>query len=339
MWSLYGWFCALMVCGSCFGVITWVAWMLHVVNTLNGDDMLQRRILFQGMASIAVASSWRAAFTVTYAIEFMCLSAAKLMVLDRMSDFVAGQDEGARKRWAAGGRIVMATVTLGNAVGLAANIAAAVHFQKAADAASTSSAFLAADNIQRGREYRAITVTEIQLAGSIASVQSFCEVTSLLLIVLAFLVTGVACVRRVRSFLQLLHNWRSNNVAAAEEGALLQRQMVGTTVFVFVAFLIRSFTSTFVAVVYQLQEISTSCPTDNNFCDASCRNVYTLISNWMFRTPEFRVTMVLISSPIALIVALWGMTSRSIRQLMRSSRRDASESRSVSVAHDDGRAP
>lgn len=220
--------------------------------------------------------------------------------------------------------MVVAVVTLGNAVGLAANIAAAVHFQKAADAASISSAFLAVDDLQGGRVYRAITVTQVQLAGSIASVQSFCEVAVLLLIVLAFLVTGVACIRRVRSFLQLLHNWRSNNSAAAEEGgALLQRQIVATTVFVFVAFLVRSFTSTFVAVVYQLQEISTACPSDNNTCDATCHNVYTLISNWMFRTPEFRVTMVVVSSPLALIVALWGMTSASVWQRMKANHRES----------------
>ena len=96
----------------------------------------------------ALSYSWRAVFTVTYAIEFLCLSAAKLMVLDRMSDFAAGQDEVTRKRWAAGGRMVMAVVVLGNAVGLAANIAAAVHAQRAAEAASTASALFAANSTQ-----------------------------------------------------------------------------------------------------------------------------------------------------------------------------------------------
>ncbi len=82
----------------------------------------------------ALSHSWAAVFNVTYAIEFMCLSAAKLVALDRMSTCAAGQDEVAMKRWAAGGRMVMAVVVLGNAVGLAANIAAAVavHVQKAA---------------------------------------------------------------------------------------------------------------------------------------------------------------------------------------------------------------
>ena len=103
----------------------------------------------------------------------------------------------------------------------------------------------------------------------------------------------------------------------------MRKEVVVTTAFVFVAFLVRSFTSTFVAVVYQLQEISTACPSDNSTCDATCHNVYTLISNWMFRTPEFRVTMVVVSSPLALIVALWGMTSAAIWQRMKANHRES----------------
>ena len=75
-----------------------------------------------------------------YAIEFMCLSTAKLMALELMSDFVAPLGSNARRHWILGGRIVMAVVVLGNAVGLAANIAAAVHFQNAAAYFITASA-------------------------------------------------------------------------------------------------------------------------------------------------------------------------------------------------------
>ena len=38
---------------------------------------------------LAFSARWHAVFAVTYAIEFLCLSAAKLLVLDRMSDFLA----------------------------------------------------------------------------------------------------------------------------------------------------------------------------------------------------------------------------------------------------------
>ena len=52
-------------------------------------------------------------------------------------------------------------------------------------------------------------------------------------------------------------------------------------------------------------------------CDPTCFNEFTHITQWMGRTPEFQMTIVLISSPVALLVALWGVTSRYTLQLMK----------------------
>jgi hypothetical protein len=288
--------------------------MMFFANGLNGQDEISRGNLAQGMAMVAVAQSWRAVFTVTYAIEFLCLSAAKVMVLDRMRDFAAPRGDGMRRRWVVGGRVVMAVVVLGNAVGLAANVAAAVRFDRAAAAASTSSSFFAANNFQDGAEYFRIAQEEIQLAGPIVSVQSFCEVAVLLFIVAAFVAVGVLCARRVKSVLLGV----DAASAAAAAGRTLQLQIVGTAAFVFVTFLVRSVYSTMFAVANQLQELSRRCP--GGPCDPTCENVFTLMQQWMFHTPEFQLTIVLISSPLTLLVALWGMTSSVILQLMKSSR-------------------
>jgi hypothetical protein len=43
----------------------------------------------------------------------------------------------------------------------------------------------------------------------------------------------------------------------------------------------------------------------------------------MAYTPEFRPMIELVSSPLALLVALWGMTSKATLQLMKSSKREA----------------
>jgi hypothetical protein len=93
---------------------------------------------------------------VVYAVEFLCMCAAKLMVLDRMMVFAAPPGAGIPKLWAAAGRAVMAAVVLGNAVGLAANVAAAVHYDKAAQAASKASAYYAANNTKDGDEFRSL---------------------------------------------------------------------------------------------------------------------------------------------------------------------------------------
>ena len=251
VWRLYGWFTALMACGSCFGAVAWAAKMMTLVNGFKGntsEDPAQLTSL------LALSYSWRAAFLVTYAVEFLCLSAAKLMVLDRMSVFAAPQGARLQKLWAAAGRVVMAAVVLGNAVGLAANAAAAVHYQKASQAISAASAYYAANNTKDGQRFRLLSYEELQRGGSIASVQSFCEVAVLLLIVVAFAVVGVLSARRVSA--RLLGVDAAS--AAAATGRALRRRMLGTTAFVFVTFVLRAAFSTMFAVAFQFRKIASN---------------------------------------------------------------------------------
>ena len=319
VWSLYGWFCGLMVCGSCFGAVTWAARMMNLGNLFISGDAFSKGDRVQQFLLVALSENWSAVFHVMYAIDFLCLSAARLMVLERMSEFAAGQDEVARKRWAAGGRIVMAVVVLGNTVGLAANVAVALRLQRAAEASSTASALFAANSTQAANENVSLSQTEVQLSLSIAAVQSFCEVAVLLLIVAAFVVAGVECTRVVRS---LLHTLRHLAVDAASVSAAagreLRRRMVVTTAVVFVAFVVRSVQSTMIAVARQLQDGTNICAGVTSPCDASCFNLFTHIQQWAVRTPEFQVTIVLVSSPLTLLVALWGMTSRQMLQAIKS---------------------
>ena len=342
VWRLYGWYSGLMLCGSCFGALSWAARMMNLVYGFKGNQLLSIRNNAEGTSFWALACFWRPAFTVMYAIEFLCLSVAKLMVLDRMSHFATPGD-GMSKRWVVGGRIVMAIVVLGNIVGCAANVAVAVRYQKAAEAYSTASAFYAANNTKDGGEYKSLATAELQLAGSISFVQSFSEAAVLLLIVVAFVAVGIVCARRLSSALSILGS------AGAEIAAQhrLQQQAVGqamalgrqrqleiffTTGFVFVAFVLRSVFATMYTVAYQLRDIGNTCPGVTSSCDASCYNVYTPpkpqllnrfpvsfnrirythVSRWMFFTPQFQLIVVLIASPLALLVALWGATSNVI---------------------------
>jgi hypothetical protein len=330
VWRLYGWFTALMACGSCFGAVAWLAYMMVLANAFKGNtssDPVQLTSLF------ALAYSWRSAFLVTYAIEFLCLSAAKLMVLDRMSLFAAPQGTRLQTRWAAAGRVVMAAVVLGNAVGLAANAAAAVHYHKAAQAAGTASEHYAANNTKDGLSFTLLSQVEVQRGGSIASVQSFSVVAVLLLIVVAFVVVGVLSARRVSRALREVEKMRAvqtfHNPSQAEspvfadattQGRALRLRFVATTAFVFVAFVLRATFSTMFAVALQLADrITESCP---GLCD-ECHNSYYLFTQWMAYTPEFQLMIVLVSSPLALLVALWGMTPKTTLQLMKSSKRQA----------------
>ena len=135
-WWLYGWFSALIFCGSCVGVATWATWMQAYAYFYIGEDLSS--IPSSNSSSIEPNSSalalsralsrvWFAWFYIAYAVDFFLLSTAKLMVLDRMIEFSKKwASDTTKRRFELGERVLMALVVSGNAVGLAANIAAAV---------------------------------------------------------------------------------------------------------------------------------------------------------------------------------------------------------------------
>jgi hypothetical protein len=111
---------------------------------------------------------------------------------------------------------------------------------------------------------------------------------------------------------------------AATQGRTLRLRFVATTAFVFVAFVLRAAFSTIgmVAVAFQLRDgITEACP---GIC-AKCHNSYYLFTQWMSYAPQFQLVIVLASSPLALLVALWGMTPSATLQLMKSSKNSKRE--------------
>jgi hypothetical protein len=319
-WGLYGWYSGLMLCGSCFGAVSWVAGVQNLVlffNLLNNPSSTLTPAQYLSMAT--QINRWIAAFAVAHATEFLCLSAAKLMVLDRMMEFAMRKGDGLWRRWVVGGRVVMAAVVAGNVVGLGGNVAAAVYFQRTAESFTAASAALAANNTADANNLVVLAFQLKQRALSTQSLQSFSEVAVLLLIIVAFAVVGVACARRLSSE-QQRHDELVNTAdaaAAAPAWRQLRLRIVGTTAFVFVTFLLRAVYSTMFALANELQNLGSiaSCPS-NSLCDASCFNVYRLMQLWLIYTPEFQPIVVLISSPLTLLVALLGMTTdRALRQM------------------------
>ena len=342
VWRLYGWFTGLMLCGSCFGVVSWSTRMNALVYLFQHNDLVASRdteLLPQAFSIFALSRRWNVASVVTSAFEFLCLSVAQLMVLDRMSDFVAPQGDVGRKWWVVGGRAVMAAVVLCNTVGIAATVASTVYLQKSADAYSATSVLIGSNSTRNDAlTYLASGRSNGQLSQSIASVRSFCDVAALLLIVLVFVVVGIACIRRLSSALTILdtagpdmatqHQLRFRVVGVAIAlGRQLRHEVIVTTSYIFISFLLRCVVSTLLAIANQSQDTAKTCPGVTSLCDASCYNVYTHIVQWNSYTPEFQSAVVLISSPLTLLVALWCMTSKLTLQLMKSRQRQMEPTR------------
>jgi hypothetical protein len=315
IWRLYGWFSGLAACGSCIGIVSWVAYMQFIVNNFTASELLRDKNNFSNNLRFADYARWKAAYLVTYAVEFLCLSAAQLMVLDRMSEFAAARVSDTA-RWVTAGRGVMAVVVLGNAVGLAGNMAAAARMSAVYERSMLAYEQFAANNRSLGEEFAFQSKRLNDEAETISSVQAFCEVVVLLIIVLAFAVVGITCLARVKLMLRV----GGADAAAVSAGKQVRSQILGTTATIFVAFLLRSVFAFMDAVSGAVSNSSNSCRGNTvGLCNATCYNMYTHMENWMTRTPEFRVSIVLISFPVSLLVALWGMTSGLMRRLMRNS--------------------
>jgi len=63
--------------------------------------------------------------------------------------------------------------------------------------------------------------------------------------------------------------------------------------------------------------ITFRCSTTAGNCDPSCQPEGVIVNVWLFYTPELQLTVVFLSSPVTLLVALWGMTSSQARSMMK----------------------
>jgi hypothetical protein len=278
----------------------------------------------------AQSEYWDCAFRVTYASEFMCLSVAKLMVLDRMFGLAAPNSDGMPKLWAFVERVLIRCVIVGNVVGLAGNIASAIYLARAADYSVSADAAFAANKTDAGNHLIGMADETAFVARRTLSVQQFCEVAVLLLIIVAFTAVGALCARRITE--ALLQVKQASATATASSGSQgsdirmlagnvsaasrrLRVQIVVTVVVVFVTFLLRAVYSIMNALSRAL-ETEKALPNCGIQCDATCFNSYYMMQLWLKWTPEFHTAVVFISSPVSLLVALWGMTNQRTVKMM-----------------------
>ena len=258
---------------------------------------------------------WLAAFFIAESCAFCCLVIAKLLVLERMKGFVSRKAAGMPRWWASGSRVLVAAAVCLNFVGACGSVGASVYSARAAGFYSAAAA--------NSTDYQN-QITEgshlSQISASVAAIPLGCELVVLLLIVLAFSVVGCASVRRVNAAMSSMAASDGRASQVHVKGQQLQRQIVGTVAVVFVSFLIRVVYSIMFALANGLQNSGSTlsaCPDNSGLCDPICHNVYSQIQGWLLYTPEFEILTVLISQPVALIIALWGMTSGHMLELMK----------------------
>lgn len=309
VWRLYGRYTGLMFVGSCFGAAAWLCNMQTFAFNFTAHNLRittnQSAAQVQIQTTYAQQSAWQAAFFVFYSLDFLFLSSALLLILDRMLGFIENFTASINicHQPVAAGRIVMTTVVVGNVVGLCGNVAASAYSARASALNLEAAAAWTADPsifpklvIEYGIQYRNVARAQ--------SVQQFSEVVVLLVIIVAFAASGAISIKRMRAV---------KNTGSA--GARLQLKVMTTVGVVFLSFLLRAIFSIMLAVSGALQNYDVECT--GGLC-APCYNMYSNMQVWLHFTPEFQLIIMLISSPLASLVALWGMTSDRMWKMLTS---------------------
>jgi hypothetical protein len=157
---------------------------------------------------------------------------------------------------------------------------------------------------------------------------SICEGCSLFIMLVSFVVAGALCIRRFYS------GATNNSTEAGRRNNKVRRQIIATVSTVFLTFLIRAVYAAALAASRQggntiLTPYSAGNDAYHSKCDKStaadvckpCQGLGLLVQMWLYLCPAFPFTVFLLSSPVTILVALWGMTTDSFLQNLQIGRK------------------
>jgi hypothetical protein len=179
------------------------------------------------------------------------------------------------------------------------------------------------DGITAGRQNNTRTAVEENAKASASTAFMFAyEAIMVPVLIISFSVVGVASARRVR---HVLHAAATSAIsmqgsappATVDTPRQLMRKIVNTCCVIFVSLLVRAVPAIFFAIAAGLQRfVSCDAYTNRNRC-SECYDMYTHMFMWIVYTPSLIFAVALVSQPVALLVALWGMTSGQTLALMK----------------------
>jgi hypothetical protein len=341
LWKYYGVFCGLMCFGCCIGVAAWstnIPAFSNYVTFWTNYEMtfkatLDPRVTSQYRADevllfFATSLNFTAARLILCSLESLFLSLVKLVVLDRMQEFSSVLQKYSMAKYA-----TTAIVVIGCIVSVGGSIASAVYLLDAASLAVQASSAIKIPPGLSSKAQLAVfqsayalyvsSQSKLSDAKKVESVDEISQMCVLLILVCLFLVAGAFCAARLRSFMDAL---LAVNVTAHQSNSSVHvkqvfQQIMITISVVLVTFLPRATFASLEAVSGVLQDF------ENGLCaevcadevSKTCLKVYNRYSKMVFYfqfTPEYQLIVNMLSSPVCLMVALWGMTSERMRQVM-----------------------
>jgi hypothetical protein len=326
-WRLYGWFTALCCLGSLAGAISFAARVAALAQRFPRQRVEQiankTDYEFQQVSEYRVVELRLAVLHFVFLpFELGFVTVSQLLILYRMQQFSMSRLL-QRPSWIILSRVFLTAVFSGIVVGVCGNAAGVKYLSDAVDFSVKSVAAFAAGDIDNAKELQRQAKSVESYGAGLLSIQRFCEVCILLLLISVFMIVGVASYRIIAVALRTLFHAETRIVfhskqgrdllsQAGSQGRRLQFKIVATFVFVFLTILVRSVFSVMYALALSFNEISNKCSPSE--CDP-CKNVYSHILSWILYTPAFQQVTMLVASPVSQLVALWGMSGvRAVEQ-------------------------
>ena len=320
-------------------------------NSLGRSEVLSIAERYDGrFLRYVVANQWYAVFFAFYPIEVVCVSVAKLMTVDRLAVFDASRMQAKQRKLVFRLQLVVtATVVLANLICIFAMWVASGYSVRNAgvqrslyDDAVGVLATLPANatklrieqllanlanptfrNLERTRNEDVRTIHDA------IEVQSFAEIIMLGIILASYVIVATLCLMRLRQAITTGLEVNKNAEKQAFTGRIgittsrikavlvsafhMQGRVGCTVIFAFVTFVLRILLALVVAFTFEVVQ------QDQNQCSRSCEcgTDTQKLAVWFMSFPEIRLVVMLVSSPLALALALWGVTWRRELQVVK----------------------
>ncbi len=346
VWRLYGWFVGLIFVGSIFGIVAECAgikYALSLVEVVSSRTSAEEYLYWQ-----AQLSKWASVTLVPEALQVLFISVPLLMVLDRLM-YVAFSTSGVLSaRFLLAERVAAVIVVGLNALSISFGAVSSFYSsQEVPIWENILEAMVSNDTASSAAlddKFYDVTLN----TNHFYSISLLCQAISLLFVVLIFAVVFVVCFRRMRQIRQRIidrsvsrqqmpgSDVESDSAAvenippqvSSQTAQLIsnmngvQLQIVITVVIVFIMLLWMSFCLVIDGISVTSLKICNAANEDfptGAFCNP-CENLYSLMQDWLMLSPEFTVLSTYIPGQLAMLVALWGMTSKRMLQTMKTQR-------------------
>jgi len=334
-WHLFGWLSLLVLLSSIVGII-------NSASSLRSRDLnlearqfqneMENLISFQNIRLhqaklLSQSFFWLGVSYISDGLEVLFVTSAKLLVLERLTAFayltaIPGLTEEFRDRVLKTQSFLFRFIAACNLVGIGFRCASS-HFSLAsADVFRASVQAYEQGNTVLGDSKFTEAYTVYERGTVYVTLESTVEAFVLTVIVLVFFVVVARCINRVRELGVSAANSSLQVIGIIQQrSAELQLKMFGTTLVIFLSFLLHACFNFFVVSLNVNVTFNDNCRfvfgCPQGRCD-NCQCYWRPAYSWLDFTPQPETAVKIVSGPVTLLVALWGMTNQRTRQALLS---------------------